>query len=313
VSILLSNGDGTFQTHMDYPAGTPDVADVALGDFNRDGKLDLGVPNPSSDTVSVLLGNGDGAFRAPVAYATGNHPVAVTAADLNGDGILDFAVTNLNARTVSILLGNGDGTFQSKVDYTTTGGPQIGPAAITTGDFNDDGVRDLAITDQLDNTVSILLGNGNGTFQAPLEFSTGTLAFGVAAGDFNGDGRLDIAVGNYASGTASVLLQQNFNLPPPTDLTATVGGGGPRGGPPPAANSVILTWTQSTAPVVGYNVYRSTTSGAGYVRINPSLAVSSTYADITVQSATTYYYVVTAVGPDGVDSVFSNQAVAVIP
>jgi len=306
VSILLGNGDGTFQSHVDYPAGTPDVADVVLGDFNRDGKLDLAVPNPSSDTVSVLLGNGDGTFRVPVAYATGNHPVAVTVADLNEDGILDLAVTNLNARTVSILLGNGDGTFQSKVDYTTTNGVDIGPVAITTGDFNGDGAVDLAITTQHDNTVSILFGNGNGTFHAPREFATGTLAFGVAAGDFNGDGRLDVAVGNYTSGTVSVLLQQSG--PPPTNLAATVGGG-----PPPAANSAILTWTPPTAPAVGYNVYRSITSGAGYVRINPSLVSTSTYTDTTVQSATTYFYVVTAVSPGNVESVFSNEVVAVIP
>jgi fibronectin type 3 domain-containing protein len=76
---------------------------------------------------------------------------------------------------------------------------------------------------------------------------------------------------------------------------------------------VILTWTPPTAPAVGYNVYRSITSGAGYVRINPSLVSTSTYTDTTVQSATTYFYVVTAVSPGNVESVFSNEVVAVIP
>jgi len=82
-----------------YPAGTADVADLAVGDFSGDGKLDLAVTNPSTDKVSVLLGNGDGTFQNPVGYSTGaagSHPIGVSAADFNGDSTLDLAVTNLN-------------------------------------------------------------------------------------------------------------------------------------------------------------------------------------------------------------------------
>jgi hypothetical protein len=224
VSILLGNGDGTFQTHVDYPAilagaGSLDVADVALGDFNGDGKLDLAVTNPGSDQVSILLGNGDGIFQNPVSYSTGasgSHPTAVSAADFNGDGKLDLAVTNLTTETVAILLGNGDGTFTLHGSYSTTGGAMFGPSAMTTGDFKGDGKVDLAITDQQDNSVSILVGNGDGTFQSPLEFTTGNFADGVAAGDFNGDGRLDVAVANYGDNTVSVMLQApHVHLAPP--------------------------------------------------------------------------------------------------
>jgi len=209
ISILIGNGDGTFQSQMVSLTGGSDVAAVATGDFDGDGKLDLAVTNPSANTVSVLLGNGNGTFQppAPALYVTGDHPIAVSTADLNGDGILDLAVTNLSANTVSILLGNGDGTFQSKVDYTTTSGFDFGPSAMTTGDFNGDGKVDLAITNQHNNSVSILLGNGDGTFQSPLEFTTGTFASGVAAGDFNGDGRLDVVVANIDSDNVSVMLQ----------------------------------------------------------------------------------------------------------
>jgi len=208
---------------VDYPAGTLDVAAVAMGDFNRDGKLDLALTNPSGDTVSVLLGNGDGTFQTAVTYATGNsgdHPSAVNAADFNGDGKLDLAVTNLNAKTVAIFLGNGDGTFTLNGSYSTTAGLFIGPSAMTTGDFNGDGKVDLAITDQSDNSVSILVGNGDGTFtfQSPLEFTTGNFADGVAAGDFNGDGRLDVAVANYTDSTVSVMLQAPHVLLAPSAL-----------------------------------------------------------------------------------------------
>ncbi len=304
VSILLGNGDGTFQAHVDYAAGTTDVAAVALGDFNGDGKLDLAVTNPSSDTVSVLLGNGDGTFSAPVTYATGNsgdHPIAVSAVDLNGDGKLDLAVTNLNGKTVAILLGNGDGTFKAKVTYPTTIGAFIGPSAMTTGDFNGDGKVDLAITDQHDNTVSILLGNGDGTFQSPLEFTAGDFATGVAAGDFNGDGRLDLAVANFNSNAVSVML----HLPqPPTNVTVSG----------VSAGQVALSWTSSlSTAIAGYNVYRGTASGGPYAQINSAVVTASGFTDLSVLSGTTYFYVVTTVDTGGLESVFSNEVSATAP
>ena len=156
----------------------------------------------------------------------GNHPVTVNAADFNGDGILDLAVTNVNTMNVAILLGNGDGTFQPQVSYSTTAGTMIGPSAMTTGDFNGDGNVDLAITDQHDDSVSILLGNGNGTFQSPLEFTTGTFASGVAAGDFNGDGRLDVAVTNISDNSVSVMLQPQVLLVPSVLAFGNVSVGG---------------------------------------------------------------------------------------
>jgi FG-GAP-like repeat/Putative Ig domain len=306
VSILPGNGDGTFQAHVDYPAGTTDVATVATGDFNGDGSLDLALTNPSSDTVSVLLGKGDGTFQAAVPYATGNpqdHPIAVSAVDFNGDGKLDLAVTNLNAKNVAILLGNGDGTFGTATAYSTTNGGFIGPSAMTTGDFNGDGKVDLAITDQQDNTVSILLGNADGTFQSPLEFSTGKFPIGVAAADFNGDGRLDLAVANQTDNTFSVML----HIPqPPTNLAVTN----------VASGQVTLGWSASTTtPIAGYNVYQATTSGGPYTKLNgaPVPAGTLSYTDSSVAGTTTYYYVVTAVDAGNLESVNSNEASATTP
>src|SRR2546428_14468 len=110
-SVLLGNGDGTFSAARTLGVGSGPWS-VAVGDFNRDGKLDLAVANFSSSTVSVLLGNGDGTFQAAQTVAAGTSPISVAVADFNGDGKPDLAVANYGSNTVSALLGNGDGTFQ---------------------------------------------------------------------------------------------------------------------------------------------------------------------------------------------------------
>jgi hypothetical protein len=201
VSVLLGNGDGTFQPHVDYPLNLDPVA-LAIGDFNGDGKVDLAVVNfgqGAGNTVSILLGNGDGTFRPHVDYVVAGSPIAVETRDFNGDGKADLAVAALN--TVSVLLGKGDGTFQARVDYPT-GSPS---RSLTIGDFNGDGKSDLAVGTP-DQAVAILLGNGDGTFRPAVRYPTlsGT-DYLVDAGDFNGDGKLDLVVGLGGS-RASILI-----------------------------------------------------------------------------------------------------------
>ncbi len=210
VLILLGNGDGTFQPAVDYPVGSNPGAIVA-GDFTGDGKLGLAVANSFDNTVSVLLGNGDGTFRPAVARPVGisypgeNGPVAMAAGDFTGDGRLDLAVVNYNTGTVSILLGNGDGTFRPPVDYSVGPASAAGfsqdPEAIAVGDFNGDGRLDLAVVNEGNSTVAILMGNGDGTFQPAVFYSAVqyTSPDAIVVGDFNGDGKLDLAVADEGS------------------------------------------------------------------------------------------------------------------
>ena len=200
VSILLGNGNGTFQAAVDYGAGS-NPSSVAVGDFRGDGKLDLVVANDGSNNVSILLGNGDGTFQAAVNYGAGSTLFAVAVGDFNGDGKLDLAVADAVSDYVSVLLGNGDGTFKTAVQYVAG----LEPIAVAVADFNGDGKLDLAVANDEGNSVSILLGKGNGTFQAAVNYGTGTPG-SVAVGDFNGDGKLDlVVVGGVNSDNVSVV------------------------------------------------------------------------------------------------------------
>ena len=167
ISVLLGNGDGTFQTAMNFGVGMNPFS-VAVGDFNGDGILDVAVANNSSSTVSVLLGNGDGTFQTAMNFGVGLNPQSVAVGDFNGDGILDLAVANRGNDTVSVLLGNGDGTFRTAVDFGVGGGSF--PVSVAVGDFNGDGILDLAVANNSSSTGSVLLGNGDGTFQTAMNF-----------------------------------------------------------------------------------------------------------------------------------------------
>jgi hypothetical protein len=199
VSLLLGNGDGTFQPATLISAGNNPIS-IAVGDFNNDGHQDLVVSdygNRSSGgngSVSVLVGNGDGTFEAPVTLTAGNEPFGLAASDFNGDGKLDFVVTDYDSG-VYVFLGNGDGTFQS-LALVSTGNS---PSAIAARDFNGDGKLDLAVAGSPQSggfsIVSILLGNGDGTFQSPVPYNvTDWLLTSIATGDISGDGRIDLAI-----------------------------------------------------------------------------------------------------------------------
>jgi len=204
VTILLSNGDGTFANGSSSPilVGTFPVS-IAAGDFNGDGKLDLATVNVATQNLTILLGNGDGTFKALTqSVPAGSIPEQVVVGDFNGDGKLDLAVT-LYGNGVLILLGNGDGTFTPVPAIPATGSY---PDDLAVGDFNGDGKLDLAVTNEYGKSLTILLGNGDGTFTAATSPAVGTYPLAIAAGDFNGDGKLDLAVVDSGDNNLTILL-----------------------------------------------------------------------------------------------------------
>ncbi|SFS52759.1 FG-GAP-like repeat-containing protein [Marininema halotolerans] len=218
VSVLLGNGAGSFGTQTTFTVETGPEG-ITTGDFNNDGNLDLAVTNFSSGTVSVLLGNGAGSFGTQSTFDVGDAPEGITVGDFNNDGNLDLAVINNNNNTVSILLGNGDGSFATQSTFDVG----IEPTRITTGDFNCDGNLDLAVTnlgvENSGTTISVLLGNGDGSFATQTTFTVGTGPDGITTGDFNNDGSLDLAISDSGDATVSILLNSCVNPLTCSDLT----------------------------------------------------------------------------------------------
>lgn len=194
--ILEGNGDGTFQTERPYPATEPNV--VLAADFNKDGILDLATVTARVGVVSVLLGNGDGTFQPKRDSRAAGFARSAVVADFNGDGQLDLAVPDAsgNFSEVAVLFGKGDGTFQPPAGFAVGGQPSL----VATGDVDGDGGLDLIVYGATNTRtiLSVLHGNGNGTFGQHFDLEVPSFAQLMQVADVTGDGHADLVlvVGN---------------------------------------------------------------------------------------------------------------------
>ncbi|HEU4323433.1 MAG TPA: FG-GAP-like repeat-containing protein [Roseiflexaceae bacterium] len=203
VSVLLGNGDGTFQAAANLTAGISPAA-VAIADINGDTHPDLVVANQTSDTVSVLLGNGDGTFQAAANTAVGSSPRSLAVADINHDGRRDVLVGNNGSASVSVLLGQPSGTISATATYTVG----LGPSSLALADTNRDGHTDLVSANTNSSNLTLRLGNGDGTFQAAATLSLGQTPRAVIAQDLTGDGAVDLAVVQSSNNAIGLLSNQ---------------------------------------------------------------------------------------------------------
>lgn len=227
VSLLLGNGDGTFQPPIPIDTGGAGSQDIIATPFTLGGNYNIVVANHDSNNVSVLMGNGDSTFQPPMLYAVGVEPYTLAVGDVNNDGFPDIVVadqdsTNPNGGFVTVLLNDGSNTNFTRTDYPAG----FLPTDVLLASFHNDGHLDIAVSNffPFGGSVNVLLNDGTGAFGPATKYATGgNLATGIAIADFNGDTFPDIVVGNGLSNSLTVLRNDGMQPIPPPGRSADPG------------------------------------------------------------------------------------------
>src|SRR5918995_955612 len=239
LSLLTGNGDGTFRAPVTFPntSGSGSPAVVAV-DLNNDAKLDVVIahdiacftaPCVASEVISVMIGNGDGTFQPSREIPVGRGMSEIAVGDYNRDGFKDLAIGGTQGQ-VYRLDGVGDGTFVQQPTLIAVVDPSFIPVTdIDVGDFNGDSIQDLvAALPHNGSVMQILIGNGDGTFQAPVQYLVPppTSSLGgifIASANLNGDTKPDIVLNiGGAFPSFAVLLNSTGAAPPPTPSAPTL-------------------------------------------------------------------------------------------
>jgi hypothetical protein len=214
VSILLGNGDGTFQKPLKFSVPSP--VGLAAGDFNGDHILDLTIVEyggTGNSTLAIFLGDGSGNFHKSASYVSGIETTSVAVADFNNDGHLDLAVAN-NAGNVKVFFGTGKGTLEKPATFKLAGTKPYGIAA---GDLNGDHSPDLAVAEASAGSVAVLINDGTGYFKKPVTYSAGGgEAVDVKIADLRNDGKQDLVTANGSQGMVVLLNNGDGTFGKPT-------------------------------------------------------------------------------------------------
>ena len=203
VMILLGDGKGGFAPapRAPFPAGNS-PNDIAAGDVNGDGRVDLAFANHDTKYVTVLLGDGKGGFtpapKSPFTVNSRPHPHGIAFGDFNGDRNLDFVIDDWGNDRVTVVFGDGKGNFASPGVSFAVG--KMPYQKVRVADVNKDGKADIVTTNTEGSDITVLLGDGKGGFKqaAGSPYSTSPRPFGIAIGDVNGDGIPDLAIAHYS-------------------------------------------------------------------------------------------------------------------
>jgi hypothetical protein len=328
ITILLGNGNGTFQTPSEVNVGTGPVA-MAVVDLNRDGIKDVAIGGGNTE-LSVLIGVGNGTFvqQPVVTLVAGGDPFSasndVGVGDLNRDSILDLVVPLGNGHGNAILIGNGNGTFQvrSRIQIDET----FAPWHVAVADYNRDGFLDIARTmgDGTNGLLQILRGNGDGTFQAPNRYLVPPPSRGgimILAGDWNADAKPDIAFveGGAGAPTIDVLTNTTGGVPPSLGVaslslnpTTVTGGNSSTGTVTLTAVAQVSTTvaiaSNNAAAIVPTSVVVPAGSSSRTFTIGTTQVPAATSAIITASLNNTSRSATLTINPIGTDTVSITRA-----